>query len=127
MRVPCSTYTSPYQTEAYWKDQLDNSTTDSFLAQTLNPSQDKQIMLSDFDRHRQSLLDQKGGSTTMDTCGAEVRRYLKEVEEDVTKDTDIVKWWQDHARIYPTLSRIALDVLPCQASSVPSLISLSKS
>jgi hypothetical protein len=26
---------------------------------------------------------------------------------------------QEHAALYPTLSRIALDVLPCQASSVP--------
>jgi hypothetical protein len=26
---------------------------------------------------------------------------------------------QDHAQLYPTLARIALDVLPCQASSVP--------
>lgn len=28
-------------------------------------------------------------------------------------------YWQDHATLYPTLARIALDVLPCQASSVP--------
>jgi hAT family C-terminal dimerisation region len=52
------------------------------------------------------------------------------------KDTDIVEWWQvstlhfdsprfmlnsakDHAQLYPTLARIALNVLPCQASSVP--------
>jgi hypothetical protein len=26
---------------------------------------------------------------------------------------------QDNAQLYPTLARIALDVLPCQASSVP--------
>jgi hypothetical protein len=26
---------------------------------------------------------------------------------------------QDHAALYPTLARIALDILPCQASSVP--------
>ena len=34
-------------------------------------------------------------------------------------DTDIVKWWQNHAVLVPTLARIALDILPCQASSVP--------
>ena len=90
----CSTYISPFKAEAYWKDWPDKLATDSSPAQ-LNPSlQVKQIVLSDFDRHRQSLINQKGGSTTTDTCGAEVRRYLKEVEEDVTKDTDIVKWWQ---------------------------------
>jgi hypothetical protein len=26
---------------------------------------------------------------------------------------------EDHNRVYPTLARIALDILPCQASSVP--------
>jgi hypothetical protein len=26
---------------------------------------------------------------------------------------------QDHAQLFPTLARIALDILPCQASSVP--------
>lgn len=31
----------------------------------------------------------------------------------------IMFYWQDHATLYPTLARIALDVLPCQASSVP--------
>lgn len=86
----CSTYTSPYQAEAYWKDRPDNSAT----ASSPNPSQGKQIILSDFDQHRQSLLNQRGSSTMTDTCGAEVRHYLKEVEENVIKDVDIVKWWQ---------------------------------
>ena len=48
-------------------------------------------LLSDFDRHHLSLL-QNGTST--ETCGAEVRCYLKKIEENVTKDTDIMKWWQ---------------------------------
>jgi hypothetical protein len=30
-----------------------------------------------------------------------------------------VKLLQDNAQLYPTLAHIALDVLPCQASSVP--------
>lgn len=25
---------------------------------------------------------------------AELRRYLKDMPADVTKDTDIIKWWQ---------------------------------
>jgi hypothetical protein len=48
-------------------------------------------IMSDFDRLRQTLL-KKG--TAAETWGAEVRRYLNEVEADVTKDTDIVKWWE---------------------------------
>lgn len=52
------------------------------------------------------------------------------------KDTDIIGWWQvtqvslfidlivsnlcqDHAVLFPTLAQIALDILPCQGSSVP--------
>jgi hypothetical protein len=50
---------------------------------------------------------------------AELRQYLKDFTEDITKDSDIVEWWQDHGHRYPTLRRIALDFLPCQASSVP--------
>ena len=68
----------------------------------------------------------------------ELRRYLDDMPSDVTKDTDVVEWWgvshpvliqrscirlcstlQTHAKVYPTLAKIALDVLPAQASSVP--------
>lgn len=87
---------------------------------------------SEYDRYRQNLVevdDDEGWA-------AELRRYLKERPANVTNDMDIVQWWQvcsflklqlsilltysqDHAQLYPTLARIALDVLPCQASSVP--------
>ncbi|KAG6913201.1 hypothetical protein DXG01_008819, partial [Tephrocybe rancida] len=50
---------------------------------------------------------------------AELRRYLKDVPVDISRDTDIVEYWQDNCLVYPTLGHIALDVLPCQASSVP--------
>jgi hypothetical protein len=44
---------------------------------------------SEFDRHRLSLLteDEEGWA-------AELRRYLKDMPADVTKDTDVIKWWQ---------------------------------
>jgi len=32
---------------------------------------------------------------------------------------DLVVWWQDNVKRYPTLSLMALDVLPIQVSSVP--------
>lgn len=46
--------------------------------------------MSDFDYHRKTLLqreDQEGYQ-------AELRRYLNDIPADVTKDTDIVKYWQ---------------------------------
>ncbi|KAG6912815.1 hypothetical protein DXG01_011796 [Tephrocybe rancida] len=61
------------------------------------------------------LLTQKGE----DGWQAELSRYLRDVPKDVDADTDIVSWWSDHAKMYPTFARMALNVLPCQASSVP--------
>jgi hypothetical protein len=45
---------------------------------------------SDYDLHRQTLLtrDEDEG------WQAELRRYLKDIPADVTKETDIVEWWQ---------------------------------
>ena len=46
-------------------------------------------ILSDFDRHRLTLLlGQEDG------WQAELCRYLKEMPANVTKETDIVEWWQ---------------------------------
>ncbi len=72
-------------------------------------------LLSEYDRHRQTLISQEAD----EEWTSELRRYLKVVPADVTRATDIVKWWSDHAKVYPTLARIALDILPMQASSVP--------
>jgi hypothetical protein len=80
---------------------------------THTPSQSGSF-LSKFDRHRLSLV-----AGDDEEWPAELCRYLKEMPADVTRDTDIVNWWQDNAKCYPTLARVALDVLPCQASSVP--------
>ena len=89
--------------------------------------------LSEFDKHCEALLS----NDTEEGWSLELRRYLKTIECGVKKDTDIVEWWQvcilylksfqfdnlkglkDHADIYPTLARIALDVLPAQASFMP--------
>lgn len=48
------------------------------------------VLSSEYDRYCQSLLeidDEEGWSS-------ELRHYLKDRPGDVTKDTDIVKWWQ---------------------------------
>ncbi|KAF8495254.1 NUC071 domain-containing protein [Russula emetica] len=71
------------------------------------------VLSSKYDRYRQSLLQMDDG----EGWSSELRRYLNDRLGDVTNNTDIIKWWQDHAALFPTLARIALDILPCQASS----------
>jgi len=73
------------------------------------------VLSSKYDHYHQSLLetdDREGWSL-------ELRCYLNDRPDNVTKDTDIVKWWQDYAVLFPTLTWIVLNILPCQASSVP--------
>ena len=48
------------------------------------------VLSSEYDRYRQSLLEVDEG----EGWSSELRRYLKDRPVDVTKDTDIVKWWQ---------------------------------
>lgn len=48
--------------------------------------------LSEFDRHRQMLVEQNEGEE--EGWAAELRRYLKDMPADVSKETDIVEWWQ---------------------------------
>ena len=54
------------------------------------PSHDDSILL-EFDHHRLTLLlsqeEDKGWQ-------AELCQYLKDMPTDVTKDTNIVEWWQ---------------------------------
>jgi hAT family C-terminal dimerisation region len=70
--------------------------------------------LTGFDRHRRTLV-----ARGEEGWVAELGRYLADLPHDATSDMDVVKYWQDNHRIYPTLGRMALDILPCQASSVP--------
>lgn len=47
-------------------------------------------VVTSFDRYRQTLVskdDEEGWA-------AEKRRYLKDMPADVTKETDVVEWWQ---------------------------------
>ena len=72
-------------------------------------------LLSKYDRHHQMLISQEAD----EEWSSELWHYLKEVPADVTRTMDIVKWWLDHAKVYPMLACIALDILPMQASSIP--------
>ena len=51
---------------------------------------DNNSVLSEFDRHQLMLLSGQAGEGWQ----AELRRYLKDMPTNVTKDTDIVEWWQ---------------------------------
>jgi hypothetical protein len=89
-------------------------------------------VLSEFDKLRETLLT----ADAEEGWASELRRYTSTMQRDVTKHTDLVEWWQvssslilkilvfivapqNNAKVFPTLARIALDVLPSQASSVP--------
>jgi hypothetical protein len=63
---------------------LPSDTNAGFLALTQGD------VMSEFDRFRIGRVtrDSEEGWTS------ELRRYLKDLPDDVTKDTDIVEWWQ---------------------------------
>ncbi|KAF5368777.1 hypothetical protein D9615_010411 [Tricholomella constricta] len=100
----------------YWRTRPQQPTVSSSRPPPAASDEDREdSFLSEFDRHRLTLLTDGTDSHWQ----SELRRYLKDVPADVTRDTDIVAWWSVHAKLYPTLARIALDILPSQASSVP--------
>ena len=46
--------------------------------------------LSEFDKLRETLL----ADDLEEGWASELRRYLGSMQRDVTKDTDLVEWWQ---------------------------------
>ena len=58
---------------------------------TVNPSASTEpSVLSEFDRLRKTLL----ADDAEEGWASELRRYLSTMERDVTKETDLVEWWQ---------------------------------
>ena len=51
-----------------------------------NPS----ITVSNFDKHRESLLSNE----VEEGWVSELHRYLETIQHDLKKDVDIVEWWQ---------------------------------
>src|SRR5271155_1138441 len=116
----------------YYKIRTDESVVLNIADASIRPSEGLST-ITEFDRHRKTLL----AEDATEGPASELRRYLATMQQEVKKDTDIVEWWQvsffvsetriaaklyfskEHANVYPTLARIALDVLPSQASSVP--------
>ena len=85
--------------EKYWKKKKQSAPpTDN--ARTTSGDAGSASLLSDYDRYRLTLL-----STTQrsrEGWQAELRRYEKDMPEDVSPDTDIIEWWQVRLLIYPT-------------------------
>jgi hypothetical protein len=78
--------------EEYWnlhKQRPASSGTGDTM--TTNPDGDSTVE-SEYDRHRRMLVQQAIYEHNAGWA-AELRRYLKDMPEDVTKDTDIVQWW----------------------------------
>jgi hypothetical protein len=75
--------------EQYWKTRP----TALPVVPTEDPNNEAhhESLLSEFDRHRLALLSNQDED---EGWQSEMRRYLKDLPADVTKDTDIVKWWQ---------------------------------
>jgi hypothetical protein len=74
--------------EQYWTARPTTAPTED----PNNPVQPRhESLLSEFDRHRLALLSSQDED---EGWRSEMRRYLKDLPADVTKDTDIVKWWE---------------------------------
>jgi hAT family C-terminal dimerisation region len=103
--------------EHYWKARVEApSKTPEPPPADSESRRDANSIATEYDRLRHSHIlpdNQDNG------WEAELRQYLKDFTEEITKDSDIVEWWQDHRHRYPTLHCVALDFLPCQALSVP--------
>jgi hypothetical protein len=59
-----------------------------------SPTDQPELFISDFDRHRQQLLAQ--GSN--EDWQLELQQYLQSMPADVTRYTDIVTWWSVSVR-----------------------------
>ena len=80
--------------QKYWiswpRTEQPVATTSMPTRMTTTTSHDASIM-SEFDCHRLLLVSRDDDE---EGWPAEMCRYLKDMPANVTKDTDIVKWWQ---------------------------------
>jgi len=73
----------------YYKDRP-STTSLSRTNENLTECATQAPVLSEFDRLRKSLLT----DDAEEGWASELRRYLGRMERDVTKETDLVEWWQ---------------------------------
>ena len=90
------TWTHTSQMEEYWSHHERVPPNDLTTPSTPDDASDdastgvNDSIVSDYDHYRQTLVANE------DTEGwaAELQRYLKDMPANITKDTDIIKWWQ---------------------------------
>lgn len=85
--------------EKYWKKKQQSAPPTTDNARTTSGDAGSASLLSDYDRYRLTLLSTKQRSH--EGWQAELRRYEKDMPEDVSPDTDIIEWWQVCLYIYP--------------------------
>ena len=73
--------------EQYWSNQPRTTAlaelSDGYITEN-------EVPLTDFDIHRRTLITQEEN----EGWAAELRRYLKDMPGNVSKETDIIEWWQ---------------------------------
>jgi hypothetical protein len=75
--------------------------------------------MADWDNH----VTQSAQSTNLDSL--ELDSYLSKAPIRQTDNFDILTWWQTNSTEYPTLGRMARDILAVPASTVASELALS--
>ena len=60
------------------------------------------MLESEYDRHRRMLIEQANRNTSMGWA-AELRHYLTELPDNVSKDMDVVSWWSVSLFIFVSL------------------------
>ena len=78
------------QVERYWKTRPKTTSMTHNLSPVATVEQTDDSIISDFDRHHLTLVYH----VQDEGWEAEIRRYLKDLPASVSKDTDIVEWWQ---------------------------------
>jgi hypothetical protein len=76
-----------WQMAQYYKSRPSASSPD---ISTADATPREAPVLSDFDKHRETLLS----DDAEEGWASELRRYLSTMQRDVKKDTDHVEWWQ---------------------------------
>jgi hypothetical protein len=66
------------------------STRPAVAARNITSDTDPSITISEFDKHRESLLS----NDVEEGWVSELRRYIETMQRDIKKDADIVEWWQ---------------------------------
>lgn len=78
--------------EKYWRTRPSKaSPTPSQSPSDVRLEAASQTLESEFDRLRRTMIAES--QEEEEGWEPELRRYLKDLPEDVTRDTDIVEWW----------------------------------